>query len=1080
MVKKQIVHDSTNISLLLIEKLIYYKDIVRKTMLSVQKYKKMDIIGASELNVCLNGLETLYEQLNILHKETMSTNQLDECISKAQLISNEIATIIKTFGTENIEDLINICFGSDFIKSSIKPDVIDKFNIISKYTHPISYNIIMWKDNKLLPKNSSNKPICKTRLVEEHVIVDQAETLDCFDMARISGVFQIKVYGTKIAIQNEKLGKTLIVSSVVDDLLLNCIEMPFIKTRLQNLSEQKPDVIEKSVDSYDKYINSITIKDLLIYNNDDIYTKYLGYMSQAHQLKSKSINNVINEFVHTDLYSKRMTLIHLLLKSSEYEYQYLAYLLYDLLSNDEVNSSDSFEQTMIFDSFSWNIKKYFRDAMKKTISYTNQLSNFDDNKIPLEQQICLMKVGENVKEKAMAKLKEVKSKSDDSGSKARQYLEGLLKIPFGVYREEEVLFVMKTMTSIFSSIINTISDFSLDLITDNNLILKKDYTSVEVSKYILIIKSIVLPNLLKFIIKKINDDIKSYNRSETISIINKFNSILKKHHFKNGKILHSGKSIKEIRENISHILNNDNDEMINDLINKFNPSYNLMTTISRDIKKIDTTWDEIGLYMNMINNTLDKSVYGHKKAKCQIERIIGQWINGKNTGHCFGFEGPPGVGKTSLAKHGIANCLKDSDGTSRPFAFIALGGSSNSSTLNGHNYTYVGSTWGRIVDILIETKCLNPIIFIDELDKVSRTEAGREIIGILTHLVDPTQNDSFQDKYFNGIDIDLSKVLFIFSYNDAELLDRILLDRIHRVRFKHLSLQEKLVITKMFIMPETLELMGLVDNIQISDDVVEYIIEEFTCEAGVRKLKEIIFEIIGEINLKFIKSPNSFELPINLSVADIDFYLKERQHVLKKKIHNNPSIGIINGLWANAVGQGGIIQIEAKYFVSGTLLDLKLTGMQGDVMKESMTVAKTLAWTLTPSSLSTNLVKNFNKSKNQGVHIHCPEGAVPKDGPSAGTAITTVLYSLLNNKKIKNDIAITGEICLQGNVTAIGGLDLKILGGIKAGVKTFLFPKENHKDFVEFMELYENTPIIQEITFIEIDTIHDVFNHVFI
>ena len=152
----------------------------------------------------------------------------------------------------------------------------------------------------------------------------------------------------------------------------------------------------------------------------------------------------------------------------------------------------------------------------------------------------------------------------------------------------------------------------------------------------------------------------------------------------------------------------------------------------------------------------------------------------------FGFEGPPGVGKT-LAKKGIASCLKDNEGSSRPFAFIAVGGSSNASTLDGHNYTYVGSTWGRIVDILMETKCMNPIIFIDELDKVSRTEHGKEIIGILTHLIDPTQNDSFQDKYFTGIDLDLSKALFVFSYNDVDSIDRILLDRIHRVKFDHLT-----------------------------------------------------------------------------------------------------------------------------------------------------------------------------------------------------------------------------------------------------------------------------------------------------
>ena len=193
---------------------------------------------------------------------------------------------------------------------------------------------------------------------------------------------------------------------------------------------------------------------------------------------------------------------------------------------------------------------------------------------------------------------------------------------------------------------------------------------------------------------------------------------------------------------------------------------------------------------------MEDSVYGHKDAKRQIERILGQWINGEQSGYCFGFEGPPGVGKTSLALNGISKCLVDSDGTPRPFSIIAMGGSSNGSTLEGHNYTYVGSTWGKIVDIIMEKKCMNPIIFIDELDKVSKTEHGREIIGILTHLIDKTQNTHFQDRYFTGIDLDLSKALFIFSYNDVSLIDRILLDRIHRVKFDYLSLQEKIVIVK--------------------------------------------------------------------------------------------------------------------------------------------------------------------------------------------------------------------------------------------------------------------------------------------
>ena len=274
-----------------------------------------------------------------------------------------------------------------------------------------------------------------------------------------------------------------------------------------------------------------------------------------------------------------------------------------------------------------------------------------------------------------------------------------------------------------------------------------------------------------------------------------------------------------------------------------------------------------------------------------------------------------------------------------------MGGSSNGSTLCGHNYTYVGSTWGRIVDILMDTKCMNPIIFIDELDKVSNTEHGKEIIGILTHLVDPTQNEQFQDKYFSGIDLNLSNALFIFSYNNPSLIDKILLDRIHRVKFKSLSIEDKIVITKKHILPELYNKVGLSNILNLSDEIIKFIIDNYTQEAGVRKLKEILFEIISEINLKILKNNTDFfDIPVTITEEDIkNVYLKERHIVRYKEIDAKSHIGVINGLWANALGMGGIILIECVPMPSNNILDLKLTGMQGDVMKESMNVAKTLA-----------------------------------------------------------------------------------------------------------------------------------------
>ena len=239
-------------------------------------------------------------------------------------------------------------------------------------------------------------------------------------------------------------------------------------------------------------------------------------------------------------------------------------------------------------------------------------------------------------------------------------------------------------------------------------------------------------------------------------------------------------------------------------------------------------------------------------------------------------------------------------------------------------------------------KCMNPIIFIDELDKVSHLEQGKEIVSILTHLVDSTQNDCFHDKYFNGIDIDLSKALFIFSYNDASLIDGILLDRIPRIKFEHLSLEEKLVIVyKHMKTPDLYVRIGIKNVIEFSKEVITYIIDEYTCEPGVEKLKEILFEIVSEINLSILHN-ETYELPIQITKDDIKFkYLKDRNSVKHKEIHKISEVGNINGLWANTVGMGGIIPIQAKCFPAGNLMELKLTGMQGDVMKESMNVAKT-------------------------------------------------------------------------------------------------------------------------------------------
>ena len=1055
-------------------KINYYFDLIEKTTTIIQKYKTLDILTSGQLNNSVNKLEELYNELgciiDILNSNSKNINY-EEITNKLQNVNNELCLLFRNHGTYDISDVLKIQFGVSYYENLQESK---KFDILKKYTHPIHFKVLNWKSDK--PKHNAKLP--KNKIVEDFMIVDTGKTLDCFDLARSSNVFQIKVSGVKICFQNAEQKKTIIMSCITDDVVIQCTNIDYIKNILDELYLKRPNDDFFQKDDFKTFLSSLSLKELLIYSNSEIYHKFNGFINQNLLVKQKPISDIVKEFLSYDLYKQRYTLIQLLIKYKNPEYQYLAYLLYDLLSNENNGIIDTQEQTILFDSLPWNIKRFFKEAMKNTMDYTKEISNFETNKIPLEQQICLLKASNTVKEKAMIKLKEVKAKSEDSGSKARQYLEGLLKIPFGIFRKEKLLTYMDNISTLFEKIVD---DVNL-LENEKKIPEKEKYTNLEIFNYSTYFKNELLENVKKYEKEKLISCYIDNKRDLLVSNICYLNSIFKKAGIKKHKLCHSGKKIDYMKSNIKKTILEfeNNPEIYNKIQSKYsNVKINVSPTFKENLISIDDEWNKINVAVDSISKTLDESVHGHKNAKRQIERIIGQWITGKQTGYCFGFEGPPGVGKTSLARKGLAYCLKESNGESRPFSFIAVGGASNGSTIAGHNYTYVGSTWGKIVDILIESKCMNPIIFIDELDKISKTENGKEIIGILTHLIDTTQNEEFQDKYFSGINLDLSKALFIFSYNDVSCIDRILLDRIHRIKFDNLTISDKLEIVNKYILPEYFEKFNI-SNVVMNDEVIKYIIEKYTLEAGVRKLKELIFEIISEINLEILKQETELPIPFHVTIDLIkNKYLKKRKEVRYKKKHNEPTVGIINGLWANSLGMGGIIPIESSFYPSSTFLEFKLTGLQGDVMKESMNVSKTLSWSLTDKKIQKKLIKSFKDSKMQGIHIHCPEGAVPKDGPSAGTAITVCIYSLLNSKKIKNNIAITGEINLQGRVTEIGGLDLKILGGIRAGIDTFIYPKSNSDDFNKFMEEQKDKSIFDDISFITVETITEVLDIVF-
>lgn len=298
------------------------------------------------------------------------------------------------------------------------------------------------------------------------------------------------------------------------------------------------------------------------------------------------------------------------------------------------------------------------------------------------------------------------------------------------------------------------------------------------------------------------------------------------------------------------------------------------------VEKSSSTID-IRAFIKQVKDTLDETVYGHQEAKDHIIRLIAQWIsNPESKGLVIGIHGPAGCGKTSLVKNGICKALH------LPFAFVALGGASDGSFLDGHSPTYEGSTWGRIVDILMKAGCMNPVMYFDELDKISFTYKGDEVVNILVHLTDSTQNDKFQDKFFTDVDFDLSRCLIIFSYNDDSHINPILKDRMVKIRTDGYKLEEKVVIAQKYLLPELFAKFNLT-GVSFTDEVIKYIVNNRTDEEeGVRNLKRSLECILSNINLSVLLSPDEVEFPFVVSEAIVNKFVKDNKGKMNSKMHS--------------------------------------------------------------------------------------------------------------------------------------------------------------------------------------------------
>ncbi len=484
--------------------------------------------------------------------------------------------------------------------------------------------------------------------------------------------------------------------------------------------------------------------------------------------------------------------------------------------------------------------------------------------------------------------------------------------------------------------------------------------------------------------------------------------------------------------------------------------------------------EKIKDFLDNLKTVMDQAVYGHDEAKRQIVQLMGQQIRNPGAkGSMLGIYGCPGNGKTSLVKEGIAKAMD------KPFIYISLGGATDASFLEGHSYTYEGSIYGRIANGLINAKCMDPIIYFDELDKISKTPKGEEISNILVHLTDPVQNSHFRDKYFHGLDIDLSRATMIFSFNDPSNVNPILMDRITSIETKHLIVSQKLHIAQNYLIPEMIKDMGMkLGDVEITSDTIKYMIDNWTNEGGVRKLKSLLYSVIREVNIanltKVKISEKDVVFPFKIDCNDVKVMLKHKREITSETIHKEDKCGVINGLFATTSGAGGILSIQTLWIPSTVPLDVKATGNLQTVIKESTQVATTLAFNYLDKEVQEKILAEM-KEKPRGIHLHFPDGSTPKDGPSAGTALTVALYSLLSGKKIKHDVAITGEINFLGRVTAIGGLENKLEGAKKAGVTLVLYPKENQKDIDQIVER-NPTLIDDKLKVVAIETIDEALS----
>lgn len=462
-----------------------------------------------------------------------------------------------------------------------------------------------------------------------------------------------------------------------------------------------------------------------------------------------------------------------------------------------------------------------------------------------------------------------------------------------------------------------------------------------------------------------------------------------------------------------------------------NPESNVIRTYLTWV--CDLPWNQFTkdtLDIKKAKTVLSKDHFGLEKVKERIlEFLAVKQITGTMAGPILCLVGPPGVGKTSIARS-IAESM------GRAYTRISLGGIRDEADIRGHRRTYIGSMPGRIITALKQAKTNNPLMLFDEIDKMASDYKGDPSAALL-EVLDSEQNTKFRD-HFMEIDFDLSNVLFIATANTLDTIPRPLLDRMEIIELPGYTSEEKFHIAKRHLLPKQLEKHGLTkQNVSINDGAIRAAIEHYTREAGVRSLERKLAELLRKAALAVVDDP---EAKVKVTAKNIEKFLGK--HLFDKELApKEDEIGIVTGLAWTQVG-GDTLSVEVN-IVPGSG-QLELTGQLGDVMKES---AKAAISYVRANTENLNIDEDFYKTRD--IHIHVPEGATPKDGPSAGITIATALTSALSGRKVDHSVAMTGEVTIRGRVLPIGGLREKTLAAYRAGIKTILIPQDNKKDLDE-------------------------------